>query len=203
MSPLGYQERNGALLDADCLALTVPGIDDGVVDYDKQHFSDRIQQRRQIAARQIRPPEWARKQRIADEQRALRVAVTANCQTHPTGTMSRRVMDPRAVASKTPRAGTVIEKIDRRLALGLKPEQLSLLDNAVIEEQVVPVQPHRSTECLLCRADAVGGVDVSVRHEDVSNAERVAFGGREQLGDFVAGVEDDRLPSVLTPNDEA
>src|SRR3954470_23708821 len=56
-SPLGDQERIGALLDADGRALTVPGIDDGVVWEREQHVSDRIQQRRQIAARQIRPPD--------------------------------------------------------------------------------------------------------------------------------------------------
>jgi hypothetical protein len=43
---------------------------------------------------------------------------------------------------------------------------------------------------------------VSVCQQDVLNAKVVPIDGREQLANFVAGIDDDRLAGVLTADDK-
>src|SRR5688500_9588466 len=99
----------------------------GIVSKAVQHAGDRADQRLEVAARQIRAPDRAGKERVADEQVEALLAAAPDLQTHAAGTMSRRVMDEDVVVAKGDRAGAVIEDVDRRRGLDLETEHQAVL----------------------------------------------------------------------------
>src|SRR5690606_7658291 len=105
-------------------------------------------------------------QRVADEQLARCLVAAPNRQAHAAGTMARRMPRLYDVPAKRQADITVEESIDRRLALDLEPEHLSLFDDAVVEKQVLAVQPDWHAERGFRAAHAGDVVEVRVRQQN-------------------------------------
>ena len=81
-------------------------------------------------------PIAAREQRVADDQRAGRIRVSADRQAHAAGGVPRRVTDPGGVLPEPPRTFVVEVEVDRRLRLHFESERDSLLHGSLIQELV-------------------------------------------------------------------
>ena len=125
------------------------------------------------------------------------LAVTADRETHPTGTMAGRVMHAHLVAPEAHRVFTLVEEIHGRLFLRRKPERHALLDDALVEEVVVVVETDRNAKRSLRAADARDVVEMGVREQDVLDRQPVQRHCVEQIVHLVAGVDHDALTRLL------
>src|SRR6476660_524544 len=116
--------------------LAVPGVDDRVVRERKQDAADGIQQDAKIATREIDSADRSGKQRVTDKQGPLGLRVAADGKTDATRAMTGRVVHPRAVVSKPPRAAPIVVKVNGRLPICLNAQHLPLLFNRVVEKQI-------------------------------------------------------------------
>ena len=178
-------------------------VHDSLVGKTEQHLTDRPQERRQAAARQVRAANRPGKQRVTDEKRPPGVAVATDGEADAAWTVAWRVVDPRRIFAERPGALTVIELVDRRLRVDLEPERLSLLHDRLVQEVVVAVQHDRRAERFLRPADAGDVIEVGVRQQDVANREPVVSDRLEEQFDVVARVDDDAFPGVLAAQYEA
>ena len=112
------------------------GVHDRLVGKPEQDPANGLQQGRQVPTRKIRSSNRSLEQRVADEQRALGLAIAPDRKAHATGAVSWGVMDPRAVATEAPRTFSVIENIDGRLWVDIEAEHVPLMYDPCVEEIV-------------------------------------------------------------------
>jgi PleD family two-component response regulator len=85
----------------------------------------------------------------------------------------------------------------------MKAEHRRLLDGAVVEEQIIPMEMDRNAERPFRRGDAGDVIDVRVSQENAADSERLAFGKRQQIGHFVSRIDQHRVARISTANDES
>ena len=103
-------------------------------------------------------------------------------------------MHPCCIAAESPRTGTVVEAVDRRLGFDLETEHLPLLDDGFVEWVIVAVQYDGRAEHLLGPSDAGDVIEVGVGQEHVANREAVLVHRFEEQIDVVSGVDYHALP---------
>src|SRR5262245_19511471 len=109
----------------------------------KQHVCDRSNQRVVIPAWEVGPSNRSSKQRVAHEQFTRRTGLATDGETHAPRTMPWRMQHVDDVAAEAYRLGRLVEAVDLRLALELHAEHASLLNDAVVEEEIIAVKPDR------------------------------------------------------------
>jgi CheY-like chemotaxis protein len=95
-----------------------------------------------------------------------------------------------------------IENVDRRLWLHGQAEYRAVIDGVLVQEQIVAMEVDPHAERALRVGHARHVIDVRVCQQDVTDGEGVSLGIRQQLIDFIAGVDQDRLPGRLTAQNE-
>ena len=177
-------------------------VNDGLVAKRKQHLGDRPHQHLVVAARKIRAPDRTRKQRIADEQIGGLLPAAANLEADSARAMAGRVVDLHDVVAERDRRPVVVSVDGWRLP-HLEAEHRTLLDRALVEEQVVLVQVDRRTVFVLDASNTGDVVDVRVREQDQSDVHiQISNGGHELIG-LVAGIDDRCFARALAADDEA
>jgi CheY-like chemotaxis protein len=78
----------------------------------------------------------------------------------------------------------------------------ALLGRAFVEEEIVLVKMDRNAKDAPRQRDPGYVIDVGMRQEDVSDAERPAFGGAEQALDLVAGIDQHGLARLIASDEE-
>ena len=78
----------------------------------------------------------------------------------------------------------------------------SLLDDAFVERQIIPVEIDRRVERVLCRVDSAHVIEMRVREQDVLDLHLAVAHRGEELIDFVARVDHDRRFRALAADDE-
>ena len=76
------------------------------------------------------------------------------------------------------------------------------VDGALVEKEVVAVEVDGHVERALGCRHAGDVIDVRVREKDVLDRERPPLGKRQQIVDFVAGIDQDGLAGSLAADDE-
>jgi threonine dehydratase len=156
-----------------------------------------------IAAGQIRSSDRSSKQRVAHEQVALVLALTADSQAHAARAVTRRVLDIDDVATEAEVRVRGIEVIDWRLRIDVDPEHAALLHHGFVQEEIRPMQPHGHLQCGLGAADSSDVIQVRVREEDRSDHEAARNDRVEELVDLVARIDDDGLGRFLARDNES
>ena len=169
-------------------------VDPGVVSKRKQHRADGADERRVVAAGQVRAADRASKQRVADEEVQPSLARPRNFEADAAGTMAGCVVRTGFEIAERYRFSGSVEAVNRRRRrVDLQPEVPSLLDRALVEKQVIPVQVHGHTERQLCRADACHMVHVRVREQDVRDRDAFTRNELEQPVHLIARIDQHAL----------
>jgi CheY-like chemotaxis protein len=181
-------------------------MDDRGVSEPEQHGSDRCDQRRVVAARQVCPPDRPRKQCIAYEE--VGTVRTWNPrrdrEAYAAGAMPRRVVRPRVEIAKREHVRRAIELVDRRRGrVHTEPEHGAVLDGAFVEKQVVAVKVDGNPEGSLRAVDTGDMVDVRMGQQDPVEPDPPRFGKREEGVHLVSGVDQHPFAGSRTCHDES
>ena len=150
-----------------------------------------------IATGQIGPANRAGKQRVANEEILTRLAFLPDLQADAARTVAGRVMRPRLVAAKRNLLAGRIEPINRRLRFDTQSEHGAELHHALVQEQIVAMEVDGNAQRLLRHANAGDVVHVRMREQDEPNRQRLLIGECQEIGHFVARIDQDRFARVV------
>lgn len=182
------------------------GVNAGGIAKREQHRADRGQQRGRVAARKIRAPDRAGKQRVSDKEIACLHAVCglSDLQADTAGTMARRVVWPDLAIAEGEYLSRVIKRIDgRERRTWRQAEHPRLIVCPLVEEQIVRVKPDRNVQCALGRGNSRDVIDVRVREKDVGERDPGAARIRQQRVNLVAGIDEHAVLRPRTGDNEA
>ena len=169
----------------------------------KQHIPDRTNQRRLVAAWQIRPADGSGEQRVANEEIEFRPSSPPYRKADSSGTMTRRVMHGNLVLAEGQHHRGIVVDVDRRQYVAPEPEVRCLLGRRIVEKLIFPMEVHRHIQRFLCSGNSGDVIDVRVGQKDSSDDELFSPHDIEQHVDFVARVDEYSFPGLLTTDDEA
>ena len=199
-------ERVRGALAADRVSGPWPGWTIGRVAQREQHLGDRPHQHVVVAARQIGSDQSSRRTACRRRTGARRCTCPSGrlCRQTPPGqwpgvwwTRDLVVADPNANDGRRC-VGDYERRTSRRSTAGggcrLEAEHRALLDGAVVEEQVVPMQVDGTSNASFAARDAGDVIDWACvsrmrLHLDV----RSRTAARERVVNLVAGIDEDRL----------
>lgn len=179
----------------------------------KKNLSNRVDERRVIASRQVRTTDGSCEERVAHKQvRSLVCRARNFCpddrqflihsKADAAGTVAWRVMRSSGTIAEANDFVRYIEAIDRRRLFDRNTEQSSLFDGLFVQKQILAVEIHRHAERALGRANTGDMVHVCMRQEDVGERDSFARGEREQAADFVAWIDEHAFACPRTCHDE-
>jgi hypothetical protein len=174
----------------------------GIVAEWKEHRAYGLNQRRVIAARQVRATDRSGKESVPDEQLLPHRPFFSNLQADASGAVAGSVMGPRVVVAKRDDLPGRVEHVHRRWRLDAQPEHCPLADGVLVEKQIVAMEMDRRAQRPLRGGDAGDVVDVGMREQDVTNDQRVAIRERQKSVHLVAGIDQDGFARLLAAKDE-
>jgi len=157
-----------------------------------------------VGAGQIRAANRAREQRVANEKIEAPLPAARHFETDAAGAVARRVVRTRLEVAEGDGVVRRIETVDRRRRrIHLQAEEPALFDGAIVDEEIVAVQPHRHVQSPYGGADTRDVIHVGMGKQDVRDRESFLRDELEQSIDLVARVDDHTFTRAGTGDDEA
>jgi CheY-like chemotaxis protein len=179
----------------------VTRVDDRRISEWKQDASNRPQQRRQIASRQVSAADRSSEQRIADKQ--VRRVGGFDCQTHATRAVTGRVMRFRGKVAEANDLSRFIEAIDRRLAFDVKAKEPAMFHGVVVQKQIIAVEVNRHIEGAFRGAHAGHVIDVRVGQKNTRQLDLLPGRVFEQAVDLITRIDEHAFPRPRAGDDES
>lgn len=182
----------------------MPRIHPRIVAEREEHGTDRADEGRVVAARQVGSPDRTCEQRVADEQVQPALTDPSHLQADAARAVPRGVVRTRLEVAERDHLARRIEAVDRRrLAIHPETEHRRLHERAVVQEQVVAMQVHGHAECAFRGADTGDVIDVRVGQQDVANREVFLFDEFQQAIHLIARVDDHPFAGPWAGDNEA
>lgn len=174
---------------------------DGVARIHEQHISDRGDQRVEVATGQIGTADRTRKERVSHEQLTDRLPLSADGETDTAGTVTGRVRHINRQVAERERLPLGVELVGRGRLHRLHAEHPRLLGGALIQEQVVLVQPHVDTERILRSTHTGDVIEMCMREQNHPHSHALPLHDPQLLHHGIARVDEDGLPGVFAGDD--